>query len=60
MKAQIHQVKGTGGAFGFPQLTDVAKNIYKALDGNQYEKIPPLIEDLNVIYNRIYAGRKVA
>ena len=60
LKAQIHQVKGTGGAFGFPQLTDVAKNIYKALDGNQYEKIPPLIEDLNVIYNRIYAGRKVA
>ena len=57
---QIHQLKGIGGAFGYPQLTEMAKEIYLELADKQFSKLNKLMADLNEIYYRIEAGRYAA
>ncbi len=60
LKAQIHQVKGTGGAFGFPLLTEVAREIHLELSNKKYANLSKLMSELNNIYERIEAGRHAA
>jgi len=57
---QIHQLKGIGGAFGYPQLTEMAKEIYLELADKQFSKLNKLMADLNEIYYRIEVGRYAA
>jgi HPt (histidine-containing phosphotransfer) domain-containing protein len=56
----IHDVKGAGGAFGYPQLSNVARDIDKLLRKRLYQESSILLSDLNDIYDRIIAGRQAA
>ena len=54
----IHDVKGSGGAFGYPQLSNIARDIDKLLRKKLYQESSILLSDLNDVYDRIIAGRR--
>ena len=56
LKGDIHSLKGVGTAFGFPQLTHIAKNIEDALHATDYTTTQQLINSLNNTCDRIYLG----
>jgi hypothetical protein len=56
MKKQAHDLKSTGGGHGFPQVTDVAVKIEAGILGQQYDGIPDLMNELDLLSKRIKAG----
>jgi signal transduction histidine kinase/CheY-like chemotaxis protein/HPt (histidine-containing phosphotransfer) domain-containing protein len=57
LKAAIHQLKGSGGGYGYPALTELAGKIeFQILNQNQAE-ITALLAALDVYCQRIVAGR---
>jgi len=53
----VHDIKGTGGAFGFPQLSETAKELDDLIKSRKYGEAKRLFENLNDTYNRILAAR---
>ncbi|MDX2440635.1 MAG: ATP-binding protein [Desulfobacterales bacterium] len=47
LKSEIHQLKGTGGAFGFPEITDQCINIEKEMLKKDFDAASSLITNLN-------------
>lgn len=52
----VHNLKGTGGGFGFPQLTEQAIEIEKLLTAQDYPAIEPIIALLYRLLQRIQVG----
>jgi len=52
----VHNLKGMGGGFGFPQLTRDAAEIEKLLQQQDYALIAPIICELKHLVQRIQAG----
>jgi|GEM_PF-2496919 len=52
----VHNLKGMGGGFGFPQLTEHAAEIEALLNQGDYPPIEPHIEILQTLSTRIQAG----
>jgi len=57
LKDVIHNLKGMGGGFGFPQLSELSKRIEQLIFQSKPEAIGPLIGELNIIVSRIMAGK---
>ena len=51
-----HQVKGVGGGYGFPQLTELAAKIEFQLDNEDHEETLELIMQMNIICKKILSG----
>ena len=47
LKGEIHQLKGTGGAFGFPEITAQCVDIEKEIQKKDFDSASQLIADLN-------------
>jgi CheY-like chemotaxis protein/HPt (histidine-containing phosphotransfer) domain-containing protein len=47
LKSEIHQLKGTGGAFGFPEITKQCMNIEEEMKKNDLNAASRLIMELN-------------
>jgi len=58
-KAKLHELKGLGGAMGFPELSLVAKNIEQLIMEQQYEQVQGELEQLNKTFERMLAGKNV-
>jgi len=56
LKANIHDIKGSGGGFGFPQISEIAGKIEFQLLKEDFSSTASLIEDLASICERIYKG----
>jgi CheY-like chemotaxis protein/HPt (histidine-containing phosphotransfer) domain-containing protein/anti-sigma regulatory factor (Ser/Thr protein kinase) len=54
VRATAHKLKGMGGSFGFPELTEVAGEIQSAVDDNSYDNIHKHLNQLNM------QGEKIA
>ncbi len=55
--AQVaHDLKGTAGGFGYPDLTNIAEEIENRLKEKDYSAIEDLLENLGVMCERIYQG----
>lgn len=57
--SQMHKLKGTGGAFGFPELSEMAKEIHLSLlDGNT-DPVPEKLGELSAYCERILDGYEI-
>jgi CheY-like chemotaxis protein/HPt (histidine-containing phosphotransfer) domain-containing protein len=56
LRETIHNLKGMGGGFGFPQLTDTAAEIEACLLRRDSAAIEKLIDELRCTRDRIQAG----
>ncbi|MDH5426281.1 MAG: Hpt domain-containing protein [Gammaproteobacteria bacterium] len=56
LSEKIHSLKGTGGNFGFNELTEVARNIEAEISKKEYSRIDVLLTQLDVLQKRIEAG----
>lgn len=54
VKSIAHQLKGVGGGYGYPQLTDIAAKIQFQLENKCYEEVMALIGQLENISSQIY------
>jgi len=52
----VHNLKGMGGGFGFPQLTEHSAEIENLLNQDAYTAIAPVIAELQHLARRIQAG----
>lgn len=57
MSVTMHDLKGMGGGFGYPQLSELAEKIEMELKNENYKNIRDLLNELDVMYQRIYAGK---
>jgi HPt (histidine-containing phosphotransfer) domain-containing protein len=58
LKHEVHDLKGLGGNFGFPIISQIARQIEDKLTQQLYDNIAPLLEELNSICQRITLGNK--
>lgn len=56
LSEKIHSLKGTGGNYGFNELTDVARSIEEEIRNGEYDRIEALLVQLDDIQKRIEAG----
>lgn len=52
----IHQMKGVGGGYGYPMLTELCKKIEFQIENQDYEKLNDLIEAFNAMAVKIIEG----
>jgi HPt (histidine-containing phosphotransfer) domain-containing protein len=57
LRKEIHDLKGGGGGFGYPQITELAREIEIALIDADYEMLPALFGRLRKLERRIALGR---
>ena len=57
LKRKVHDLKGLGGNFGFPVISQVAKQIEDEIRAQSFTNIPPLLQELNSLYQRIRLGQ---
>jgi len=55
-KKEIHDLKGMGGNFGFPVLSQIAKQIETEINLQQLDSIATLLQELKSILLRIQLG----
>ena len=53
VQALSHNLKGVGGNYGFPDISHIAQKINNHTKNEQYERIGPLVEELNKECERI-------
>jgi len=59
LKAETHRLKGVGGGYGYPELTEIAGKMgFQIANGNQGE-IDSLLDALDTYIQRIVAGKSV-
>ena len=56
VKSKSHDMKGTGGGYGYPQITEIAKKIEACVLKQDYEQLPALVDGLFVLLKRIQLG----
>lgn len=52
----IHQMKGVGGGYGYPMLTELCKKIELQIENQDSGKLNDLIEELNSMTVKIIEG----
>ena len=56
LQGLAHQLKGSGGSFGFQEISDAARDLEAALKDNQLDKVPEkfnhLMHEIGAVYNR--------
>ena len=52
----VHDLKGTAGGFGYPELTSLAKDIEVSLKQKDHDATEHLLEQLAIMCQRIYRG----
>jgi len=57
LKDLVHNLKGMGGGFGYPQLSDMSKKIEQLLLENNIEAIGTVIGEMDIVISRIKAGK---
>jgi len=55
-KQRIHEIKGLGGAMGYPDLTDEAKFIEDLIKSASYEQLPTELKKLYYTFDCMRAG----
>ena len=55
-RKEIHDLKGMGGSYGFPMVTELAGNIGNQLRQGNAEAVQSLLQELEVISARISMG----
>lgn len=53
----IHQMKGVGGGYGYPMLTELCSNIEFQIEGQNSEKVNELIEEFNLMAEQVLEGQ---
>ncbi|MFO7604649.1 MAG: ATP-binding protein [Gammaproteobacteria bacterium] len=53
----VHNLKGTGGAYGFPCLTTLATRIEAEVKQKRFEQLPAMLAELQQHLSRIQAAR---
>lgn len=53
-----HQLKGAGGTFGYPQITEAARDVESAARGEDAEGAHLALSDLDTICRAVIGGRK--
>jgi HPt (histidine-containing phosphotransfer) domain-containing protein len=53
LRTRAHQLKGAGGGFGFPRLSELAFELEKACQGDDPAKIAQTLEQVVGYLNRI-------
>ena len=53
----IHQMKGVGGGYGYPALTELCAKIEFQIESQDPENVSQLIHEFNLIVKEILAGR---
>jgi HPt (histidine-containing phosphotransfer) domain-containing protein len=56
MRDRIHDLKGLGGGYGYPQITEVATSIEAGLLDRQHDRIVDQLEQLGQLLSRIQLG----
>ena len=56
LNSLAHQLKGVGGGYGYPMLTEIAAKIQFQLENNFYEEVAVLVNELDHVCQQIYAG----
>jgi YesN/AraC family two-component response regulator len=56
LKAKAHNLKATGGGYGFAPVSEVAARIEFELAKQSYDTIPALLDELRTLQRRIQAG----
>ena len=56
LKFIVHQIKGLGGGYGYPMMTDLAAKIEFQVVSENYHEVSVLLDELCVVYERINAG----
>jgi len=56
LRKVIHDIKGTGGGFGYPILTDLATKIEFQMAKDDVAEITASVAALNCLCQRIYSG----
>ena len=59
LRREIHQLKGSGGAYGFPVLTDLACRIETALERQRYAEVGNRLAELRDVAARICGSGKL-
>jgi len=57
LQPKVHSLKGTGGNFGFLEITEVARNIEDSVREKDGANIKDLIQELENVFQRVAAGR---
>lgn len=60
LRNEIHTLKGTGGNFGFDEITHICREIEIRIENQDYKAISSLLDDLDALYSRILQGLQVA
>ncbi|MBD3669816.1 MAG: response regulator [Gammaproteobacteria bacterium] len=56
LKQRMHDLKGLGGGYGYPELSQLASEIELELRHSSYDKLPEMFDDLFQLINRIMNG----
>ena len=59
LKFAVHSLKGVGGGYGYPELTDIAGKIEFQIATKNQPEIDSLLETLDTYIQRIVAGKAV-
>ena len=58
LAATIHQLKGLGGGYGFPDITEISAKIEFQLISKNYAEVNNLLNNLYNIFDRIIVGNQ--
>ncbi|MDH4274170.1 MAG: Hpt domain-containing protein [Gammaproteobacteria bacterium] len=53
LKAEVHRLKGVGGGYGYPMLTDVCKRIEAEIKSENVAALAQMVSELNEYHQRI-------
>ncbi len=56
LKFIVHQIKGLGGGYGYPMMTDLAAKIEFQIVSKNYHEVSVLLDELYMLYERINVG----
>jgi len=56
LKNVCHQLKGVGGGYGYPKLTEISAKILFQLESNCYDEAIILVSEMESMCQQIYAG----
>jgi HPt (histidine-containing phosphotransfer) domain-containing protein len=56
LKKEVHNLKGMGGNFGYPQLSELAERLERQLAAGNYPAIESMLLELEGLVRRISAG----
>jgi len=57
-RVRLHELKGLGGAMGYPELSQIVKNIEILIKNEDYEQLQTCLTELYLTFERMLAGQK--